>query len=170
MEEYKTPVQLSDQLISQYLNTLANNQGKTSWEKIAKDITIKFTWKRWSVQDCKDRWRRTIDQSVLKHPWTEQELDMLIGYRKYQDKWSSILQALNKRDNNTIKNRFYSILRKIINKIKRRDLICNSKLELLECLFMIFLIEQCYENPLTPTEEREELSIFAIEVCEARRN
>lgn len=156
MQLNKTLIQYPQQQIDQYLRTLISDCEDNDWVKIVKDMEIKFPCKRWSVEECKERWNDITDQYVSKHPWTEQEeIEMLIGYRKYRNKWSSISQALNKRDNNTIKNRFYSILRKIINKIKHRDLVCNSRLELLECLYMLSLIEQCYQNPLTPSESRK---------------
>eukprot|EP00826_Nyctotherus_ovalis_P040110 TRINITY_DN3911_c0_g1_i13.p1 TRINITY_DN3911_c0_g1~~TRINITY_DN3911_c0_g1_i13.p1 ORF type:complete len:313 (+),score=67.49 TRINITY_DN3911_c0_g1_i13:236-1174(+) len=156
MEEYKIPTQNSTQQIGQYLHTLVDTHGKSNWEKVAMGMKVMFPHMRWAAEMYKEKWLEANDQSAFKHPWTEQEeLDILIGYRRYQNKWSSISQALNKRDNNTIKNRFYSILRKIINKIKRNDLSCNSKLELLEALYMISLIEQCLQNPLSPAELRK---------------
>lgn len=156
MEENKISTQNPNQQIDQFLHTLVDTHGKSCWEKVAREMKNTFPHMRWSAESCRQKWLEANDQSVFKHPWTEQEeIDMLIGYRRYQNKWSSISQALNKRDNNTIKNRFYSILRKVINKIKRNDLSCSSKLELLEALYMISLIEQCLQNPLSSAELRK---------------
>lgn len=86
-------------------------------------------------------------------PWSEQEeLEMLIAHRKYQNNWSNISQAMHGRDNNSIKNRFYSIFRKVKNKVRRMDLSYGSNVEIASALYMIQLTEDHLANPLPSSE------------------
>lgn len=78
---------------------------------------------------------------------------MFIAHQKYQNRWSDVAQALGGRSNNLIKNRFYSIFRKIKNKIKRGDFTYESKLELMEVFYMINLMEKYFARP-QPLKER----------------
>lgn len=94
-----------------------------------------------------------LDLLDSKEPWTErEELEMLITHQKYQNKWSNVAQMLNGRSNNSIKNRFYSIFRKIKNKIKKHDINYSSRFELLEAIYIISLMEQYFAHPLPPQE------------------
>jgi hypothetical protein len=85
--------------------------------------------------------------------WSEQEeLEMLIAHQNHRNNWSNIALEIRGRSNNSIKNRFYSIFRKVRNKIKRRDLVHNSKLEVAETVYVMALIEQYFANPLPSSE------------------
>jgi len=85
----------------------------------------------------------------IEKPWSEQEeLEMLIAHKKHKNNWSNVAREVHGRSNNSIKNRFYSIFRKIKNKIKRRDFVYNSKLELIETMYMITLMEEYFATPL----------------------
>lgn len=90
---------------------------------------------------------KTLEESDSKEPWTEQEeLEMLITHQKYQNKWSSIAQEIKGRSNNSIKNRFYSIFRKIRNKIKKLDFNYTTRFEILEAAYIISLMKQYFAN------------------------
>lgn len=82
-----------------------------------------------------------------KKPWNEEEeFNMILAHYKYKNKWSEIGSVLKSR-NNTIKNRFYSIFRRIKGKIQRGDVKYNSKLELLEMYYIVSLVEYYLKNP-----------------------
>jgi len=102
--------------------------------------------------EVKRRKSKLISTSVThgtEKPWSEQEeLKMLIAHQKYKNNWSNVAREIHGRTNNSIKNRFYSIFRKIKNKIKRRDLVYNSKLEVIETMYMITLMEEYFATPL----------------------
>eukprot|EP00826_Nyctotherus_ovalis_P038674 TRINITY_DN3637_c0_g1_i16.p1 TRINITY_DN3637_c0_g1~~TRINITY_DN3637_c0_g1_i16.p1 ORF type:complete len:306 (+),score=79.42 TRINITY_DN3637_c0_g1_i16:179-1096(+) len=83
-----------------------------------------------------------------KDPWTEEEeFKMIVAHRKYKNKWSSMTGLLKGRNNNTIKNKFYSVFRKIKGKVLKDDFTFDSKLELLETHYIISLIEYHLEHP-----------------------
>lgn len=83
-----------------------------------------------------------------KDPWTEEEeFKMIVAHRKYKNKWSSMTDLLKGRNNNTIKNKFYSVFRKIKGKVLKDDFTFDSKLELLETHYIISLIEYHLAHP-----------------------
>ncbi len=138
-----------------YLKTLVSIHGIHDWSTISSNMNFTFPAKHRTSEDCKQRWYEHLDPSISKQPWSDQEeLEMLIAHQKHQNKWSDVAQALSGRSNNTIKNRFYSIFRKVKNKIKRREFTYNSKLELLEIFYMISLMEHYLTHPQPLTEQK----------------
>lgn len=94
------------------------------------------------------------NQVESKESWTvEEELRMLIVHQEYQNRWSCLSQALKRRSNNSIKNRFYSIFRKIKNKIRKGDFTYASHPELLEAIYITSLMQQYFVKP-RPVEEQ----------------
>lgn len=90
----------------------------------------------------------TSNEFEGKKPWNEEEeLNMIVAHYKYKNRWSEISSVLKGRNNNTVKNRFYSIFRRIKGKIQRGDCKYSSKLELLEIYYILSLIEQYLNNP-----------------------
>eukprot|EP00826_Nyctotherus_ovalis_P057731 TRINITY_DN7901_c0_g1_i15.p1 TRINITY_DN7901_c0_g1~~TRINITY_DN7901_c0_g1_i15.p1 ORF type:complete len:338 (+),score=65.45 TRINITY_DN7901_c0_g1_i15:231-1244(+) len=99
-------------------------------------------------------WADEGDARDSKNAWTEkEELEMLIAHQKFQNKWSLIAQQLSGRNNNSVKNRFYSIFRKIKNKIKRLDFDYVSRFESLEAIYILSLMKQ-YLFSQTPTQNQ----------------
>lgn len=96
----------------------------------------------------RERNRQSLAYTGSKDPWTEQEeFKMIVAHRKYKNKWSDMTDLLKGRSNNTIKNKFYSVFRKIKSKIQKADYGYDSKLELLEIHYIISLIEYHLEHP-----------------------
>ena len=155
MEDMKDDVTLWDKEDDNYLRTIVSLHGEHNWTAIAINMNVTFPSKNRTAQECKERWYSYLDPTISKEPWTDQEeLEMLIAHQKHQNKWSDVAQALKGRSNNTIKNRFYSIFRKVKNKIKRRDLAYGSKLELLEIFYMISLMEFYFTHPPVVPEQK----------------
>lgn len=82
-----------------------------------------------------------------KEPWSvREELCMLIAHDKYKNKWSEMGSILKNRSNNTIKNKFYSIFRRIRGKIQKADFTYSNKLDLFEIYYIISVMEQYVTN------------------------
>jgi len=128
--------------LDNHLRTLITFHGTHNWSLIAANLNSAFPFLSKSAQDCYERWSDVLESSDPKKPWKEEEeLKMLIVHQKHQNKWSNMAQELPGRSNNSIKNRFYSIFRKVKNKVVKHDVCHDSKIELLETLYMIFLME-----------------------------
>lgn len=88
-----------------------------------------------------------------EQPWTElEEVTMLIAHQRHQNKWANIAETLHGRSNNSIKNRFYSMFRRVKNKARKMDFSYGSRLELHEAFYMMELMEQYFDNPLPAAE------------------
>jgi hypothetical protein len=72
-------------------------------------------------------------------------------HQKFGNHWSGIASAIHKSTSNKIKNRFYTMFRKVKNKIKRDDMTCQSEVELLEMYYVISIIEDYANSIGNPT-------------------
>ena len=71
-----------------------------------------------SAKQCREHWKNTIAENLIKGQWTAEE-DLLIMkfYEKYES-WRKMIPMFENRTENSIKNRFFSQLRKIV--VKKR--------------------------------------------------
>jgi len=96
----------------------------------------------------RDRSKQNYSYTSSKDPWTEEEeFKMIVAYRKYKNKWSEMTDIIKGRNNNTIKNKFYSVFRKIKGKVQKADYSYESLLELLEIHYIISLMEDHLKHP-----------------------
>jgi hypothetical protein len=90
------------------LKQWAENQGPQKWSLCAKNIAGR------SGKQCRERWFNILNPDVKKGEWKPEE-DALI-FQMFQTcgpKWTMIAGCLEGRTENSIKNRFYSTIRKM---------------------------------------------------------
>eukprot|EP01022_Parablepharisma_sp_SALTPOND_P001275 TRINITY_DN105977_c0_g1_i1.p1 TRINITY_DN105977_c0_g1~~TRINITY_DN105977_c0_g1_i1.p1 ORF type:complete len:416 (+),score=15.56 TRINITY_DN105977_c0_g1_i1:1115-2362(+) len=146
LEESKT-----DWLLEQdaQLQNLVATYGTKDWGVISDALNAVFPQRPRSGRQCCGRWQDLLEAESAKRAWTEQdELSMIIAHKKYKNRWADISESLKGRSNNTIKNKFYSVFRKIRGKIIKCDCSYVSKLELLEIHYIVSLIEQYLAHPM----------------------
>jgi len=57
----------------------------------------------------KDRWKNKLNSGVNKSPWQpEEELIFITKHKSYGNKWTEISKSLEGRNDNAVKNHFYS--------------------------------------------------------------
>ena len=129
------------QLISEQIRQHSPAQCRNHWNKILKNGNIKGPWsaqedellmewvkkngaKNWtkcsefvygrSGKQCREHWNNSLNPTLIKGNWTSEE-DFLIMffYKKYNGSWKKIIYLFEGRTENSIKNRFFSQLRKI---------------------------------------------------------
>ncbi|OMJ86161.1 hypothetical protein SteCoe_12361 [Stentor coeruleus] len=103
------------------LKDLVSTFGLKKW-KLVNKIMGKHckSWNR-SPKQCRDRWINNLDPDITKNTWTDQEELLLFEkHRAYGNKWSTISRYLGGRSGNSIKNHFYSIIRKNIRKYNKK--------------------------------------------------
>ena len=67
-----------------------------------------------SGKQCRERWFNALNPEVKKGEWdVEEDYKIYFLYSQYGGKWSQIANFFRDRTENSIKNRFYSSLRKI---------------------------------------------------------
>jgi len=139
-----------------YLVHLIENNGNINWSMIAESMAKKFKGIKRTEKECCSRWRMILGTGGKKPLWSDRERYLLlIAHKKYKNRWSEIAQILHKTNRNLIKNRFYTLFRKIKNRVKNNDVYINSPLDLLEIYYVLQLMEQYFNASITTiTEEK----------------
>jgi len=110
----------TDQEDSTLLN-LISNYGLTNWTLIAEELNKANKKIYRNGKQCRERWHNHLDPNIKKKKWSTQEEEILLNKQlKYGNKWSIISKFLPGRTDNSIKNYFYSKLRKYIRKILKQ--------------------------------------------------
>ena len=112
-----------DNLLKEWIK----KNGPRKWEQCGKFIQGR------SGKQCREHWNNCLNPDLIKGEWTAEE-DFLIMqfYEIYKGNWKKIIHLFNGRTDNSIKNRFFSQLRKIAAKnmsISERKLCHKIKLE-----------------------------------------
>lgn len=141
-----------------YIQDLVETYGNKDWNIISNALNQKFTFAPRTSNQCRLRWKKLNHNLPSKHSWTEkEEAELLLAHRTYKNSWSDISNALHGRVNNTIKNRFYTIFRKVKNKIKKFDYSYTSQCELLQIHYMISVMES-YMSTMANAESANEMA------------
>ena len=96
-----------DKLLREWIN----QHGPRKWEQCGKFINGR------TGKQCREHWNNCLNPDLIKGEWTAEE-DFLIMYfyEKCNGSWKKIVYLFNGRTENSIKNRFFSQLRKIATK------------------------------------------------------
>lgn len=130
------------------LSSLVSQFGAKEWSAITSEYNAKFPYEQKSKKQCRARWQ-IISQESAKEPWTDkEEFFLLLAHSKQKNHWANIAESLKGRNNGSTKNRFYSIFRRVKNQIVKSNFDYSSKLELLQVLYIISVIEYYFEHPL----------------------
>ena len=135
-----------------------SKHGPRNWAKCAKVVT------RRTGKQCREHWNNKLNNNIKKGDWTsEDDLLILKFYKKYQS-WKKIIPIFENRTENSIKNRFFSQLRKIAIKKKmygKTDEVAKIKLEtliqFLDEAIEVAENEYFYENKGQTKEKLEQL-------------
>ncbi len=151
-EMYETRSKNLDKLVwnrerDTYLRSLVDIYGDAEWTIVSDCMNSKFGEPNRTGKQCKDRWRAVLEPGGSRQSWTDRDRYLLlVAHRKFKNRWSEVALMLKKRSSNTIKNRFYTLFRKVKNKIKNADFITSSALDLLEIYYILSLIEEYQQS------------------------
>lgn len=86
------------------------NNGTSKWTACAKHI------KGRRAKQCRERWLNTLNPYVKKGNWSdEDQVELFNLLKNFFSKWSLISQKMKYRSDNSVKNFFYSSIRRIKN-------------------------------------------------------
>ena len=95
------------------LKNWVSENGAKKWSHCAKIIPGR------NCKQCRERWFNNIDPNIKKGGWSLEEDAIIFNFfQTLGSKWAFISNLLPGRTENSIKNRFYSSLRKYKNKVK----------------------------------------------------
>jgi len=84
------------------------NHGAVKWTECSKNI------KGRCGKQCRERWVNILNPGVKKGNWTDQEQTLIFdNLKKYFTSWSLMAKELEGRTENSIKNYFYSSIRRL---------------------------------------------------------
>ncbi|OMJ84016.1 hypothetical protein SteCoe_14939 [Stentor coeruleus] len=99
--------------------------GRKNWKKIAKKLTLQISSKR-TAKQCRERWENKIKFQHAPCFWSEAEEKLLFSlHMTFGNKWAIISKYFPGKSSNSIKNNFYSTIRRNIrryNKGKNHDM------------------------------------------------
>ena len=101
--------------------------GAKNWNECSEFI------KNRNGKQCREHWKNCLNPDIKKGEWTsEEDLLIMILYQRCNGSWRELIHYFKDRTENSIKNRFFSELRKIasndsINKEKKRSSKINLK-------------------------------------------
>ena len=93
-----------DQILMDWIHT----HGANKWTDCSKNI------KGRCGKQCRERWVNILNPGVKKGNWTDHEQDLIfLNLKRYFTSWSMMAKELEGRTENSIKNYFYSSIRRL---------------------------------------------------------
>ena len=97
-----------DDLLKEWIE----ENGERNWNKCGKFIKTR------TGKQCREHWNNKLNDKIKKGEWTSEEDLLILKFYKEYRSWKAIIPIFEKRPENSIKNRYFSQLRKIAIKKK----------------------------------------------------
>lgn len=140
---------------------LVDSIGIRQWTVIAEKLRIEFSISGRTGKQCRERWHNHLDPGVNKDSWTEDEDIILFkAHKTWGNKWAMISRHLPGRTDNSIKNHYYSCLRKQYRKLKGADA-SRQQLRKYDALLAVHILNDVLEVDYKENEYLlDDLKIF----------
>ncbi|OMJ78071.1 hypothetical protein SteCoe_22227 [Stentor coeruleus] len=105
----------------QALIELVNSNGEKKWCKIANLINDQFINSEKTGKQCRERWHNHLNPDLNKESFTlADEIKVFNLQKQFGNRWSEIASHFPGRNDNFIKNCFYSAIRRNLRKFNKK--------------------------------------------------
>ncbi|OMJ75735.1 hypothetical protein SteCoe_25073 [Stentor coeruleus] len=102
------------------LKSIVKNYGSKKWKKISVFMSKHKSVSYKSPKQCRDRWVNRLNPELTQNSWTiDEEKLLIIKQKELGNKWSRISKFFIGRSACSIKNHFYSLIRKNIRRYNK---------------------------------------------------
>ncbi|OMJ77731.1 hypothetical protein SteCoe_22598 [Stentor coeruleus] len=104
------------------LNEIVNHYNAKNWKAIADNVSQKINKNRTSKQ-CRERWNNFLKFDSNRCKWTDAQIKLLFEVQfSIGNKWSKISSFFPDKSKNSIKNFYYSTIRRNIRRFNDRKI------------------------------------------------
>jgi Myb-like DNA-binding domain len=129
--------------------------GTSKWKKAKSKIEEAIPTFDKTAKQCRERWHNFLDPDIQKEKWSESEISLLFSWhKKYGSRWSLIGEHLQGRTDNSIKNAFYCMMRKMVRRVAKYSVCADqysTSEELDHSLYVLNCLCEYYIKPMQST-------------------
>ena len=104
------------------VKVLVRSIGTKQWTLVAEQLHSQFNIPGRTGKQCRERWHNHLGTGISKDPWSAEEEHELFRLQSFiGNKWAEISNSIAGRTDNSVKNHFYSTLRKQYRKVHGVD-------------------------------------------------